>query len=480
MNLQQNSDNNSSKSVIVIGGGIGGLFSAWELLKKGYKVTVLEKNNGLGGLSTSIPYNGFKLDIGPHFITTPKNSELTDEIEELMKDEIISIPNIHSWYRVFYKNSILMEYPPLYDIIFKNGIKSFLQSFISYSVSKIKYSLARTGFKSAKEYIVYNYGNYLYKNWFKPYLDFYYGEKEHPISIVKGKFPLIKFSEAFQKIRKRQKNDNTENVNSAVNYWYFKQGMGSLANTLAKNIENLGGKIELSVDVKNIEHEKELKEILIVKNGSEIKLNGNIILYTTSPNVTKMWFEDYIKIEQTSIKPANGILIYLFVDHPKIVDWWLMTNYDTQFSFFRMTQQNYLSSFVSPPGKSLLCLEINTKENKNLWNLDEDDLIKKIKNELDKMKVFDINKIDDYKIFKFKNLYNMTESNGNLISEKIFNVTNSLKNEFIVSVEIDAGTLVTKRVEDSVKPEKNIKLGGVFLTLEQSKRIVEKITSQIN
>lgn len=474
--MEESFKGNSSKSVIVIGGGIGGLFSARELLKRGYKVTVLEKNNGLGGLSTSIPYNGFKLDIGPHFITTPKNSELTNEIEELMKDEIVPISDIHKWYRVFYKNSILNEYPPLYEIIFKNGIKSFLQSIISYSISKIKYSFRKTDFKNARDYINYNYGSYLYKNWFKPYLDFYYGKNEHPIEIVKGKFPSIKFSEIFQKIRKRQSNSNTVINDPLVNYWYFKQGMGALANTLAKNIELMGGKIELCVDIKNIDHEKELKEILIIKNGTEQKLSGDMILYTTSPNVTRMWFKDMIKNEEIPKKPANGILVYLFIDHPKVVDWWLMTNYDTQFSFFRITQQNYLSEFISPPGKSLLCIEINTKENESLWDLDDNSLIEKIKGELESMNFFDIKKIYDYKIFKFRNLYHVTSSDKNSLSEKIFNAVNSVKNEFLVSVEVDAGTLVTKRVEDSGKNEKNVKLGGVFVTLEQSKKIVEQIT----
>ena len=46
----------------------------------------------------------------------------------------------------------------------------------------------------------------------------------------------------------------------------------------------------------------------------------------------------------------------------------------------------------------------------------------------------------------------------------------------MVEVEIDPGTLVTKRIEDSANPEKeNISLGGIYITLEQSKRIVEKI-----
>jgi len=467
---------NPSKTIIIIGGGIGGLYSAWKLLKKGFKVIVLEKQNHLGGLTTSISYNEYKMDIGPHFITTPKNSELTEEIEELMKKEIIPIPNIHKWYRVFFKNSVLEEYPPLYNLIFKNGLKSFLYSLFSYATSKIKYSYTKTDFKSAKDYIICNYGSYLYNIWFKPYLDFNYGENNLPITIVQGIFPELKLRDILCKIRKRKGKNKTEEKIVKVNYWYFKQGMGSLPNTLTKKIESLGGKIILSVDIKNIEHEKQPKEISVIQDGKESILNADMILYTTPSAITKIWFKDYVQFEDIKEKSSNGILICLFVDHPKIVDWWLMTNYDSGFSFFRITQQNYLSDFISPPGKSLLCIEINTRGNEYYWNLEELELIKIIKKELKQMQIFDTKKIESYKIFKFKNLYHDSVLKGNSDSKKISKVIDSLKNEFMIGVEIDPGILVTKRIEDSANPEKeNISLGGIYMTLEQSKRIVEKI-----
>ena len=48
--------NNSepTKSVVVIGGGIMGLGSAWYLTQKGYKVTVLEKNAEVAMVASSV------------------------------------------------------------------------------------------------------------------------------------------------------------------------------------------------------------------------------------------------------------------------------------------------------------------------------------------------------------------------------------------------------------------------------------------
>ena len=54
------------KSVVVIGGGIGGLVSGALLAKEGYKVTVLEKNAIIGGGLQSFKRNGLSFPTGMH------------------------------------------------------------------------------------------------------------------------------------------------------------------------------------------------------------------------------------------------------------------------------------------------------------------------------------------------------------------------------------------------------------------------------
>jgi phytoene desaturase len=68
------------KSVIIIGSGIGGLASAIRFKNKGYNVTVLEKNNYVGGKLTELKLNKFRFDAGPSLFTMP---ELVTELFEL-------------------------------------------------------------------------------------------------------------------------------------------------------------------------------------------------------------------------------------------------------------------------------------------------------------------------------------------------------------------------------------------------------------
>ena len=52
------------KKIIIIGGGISGLSSAWKLSEKGYKVDVVESDTSIGGLAKSIKVENYYFDIG--------------------------------------------------------------------------------------------------------------------------------------------------------------------------------------------------------------------------------------------------------------------------------------------------------------------------------------------------------------------------------------------------------------------------------
>lgn len=69
-----------TKTVGVIGAGIGGLALSIRLANQGFKVTIFEKNNYPGGKLSELNLNGFRFDKGPSLFTMPS---LIDELTDL-------------------------------------------------------------------------------------------------------------------------------------------------------------------------------------------------------------------------------------------------------------------------------------------------------------------------------------------------------------------------------------------------------------
>jgi phytoene dehydrogenase-like protein len=61
----------NSKSVLVIGAGIGGITAATHLAQRGMKVMVLEKNSRPGGRCDRFSREGHKFDAGPTLLVMP-------------------------------------------------------------------------------------------------------------------------------------------------------------------------------------------------------------------------------------------------------------------------------------------------------------------------------------------------------------------------------------------------------------------------
>jgi len=66
-----------TEKVVIIGAGIGGLGAAGIFARKGYGVTVVEKNAMLGGRANIFEVSGFRFDMGPSWYLAPDTSILS-------------------------------------------------------------------------------------------------------------------------------------------------------------------------------------------------------------------------------------------------------------------------------------------------------------------------------------------------------------------------------------------------------------------
>lgn len=92
----------NDKTVIVIGGGLGGISAAISLAQKGYTVSLYEKNTHLGGKLNRLEQEGFGFDLGPSILTMPHVFEkLFKDSGKRMKDYVSIIRLDHQWRSFF-------------------------------------------------------------------------------------------------------------------------------------------------------------------------------------------------------------------------------------------------------------------------------------------------------------------------------------------------------------------------------------------
>lgn len=474
MNSHKTDGKENQEKVAVIGAGIRGLCTAWELTKNGYSTIILEKQKFPGGLAGSIEHNNYHMDLGPHFFRLLRNSPISRDIKSLMGDK--DLKEIQFSYKVYFHGHTLdVSYPEIYDIVFKFGGKFFLKSLFGLLSSKIKYYFKKD-FLNAEEYLIKTYGKYLYYIWFKPYITERYGEpKNQTKDFIISHFPSFSFLTIFSYVLKKRlskkiqnpkitKKNDEENVN-----WYFTYGMGHFIKKIIEYIENNNGKVHLNTEITSIDHENKIISFSNEKLKDKIKVDK--IIYSTPPPISIKWFDNipnYIKSTKPKGNRLNSIMVFLGINSSKLFDGWIMNVYDPNISFFRISQQSYLSDKVCPQGKSLLCLEIKVRDEQGLWNSDDEEIIVRIKNDLQKMKILTTQSIDDFKIIRMKGTYPILGEKDEDYS-KILEFINSHNNEYIMST-------VGSRIKNSgdIKPTS----GGLNGALVNTRAIVQKIMNE--
>ncbi len=94
----------SSRKVVVVGAGPGGLAAAMQLAYAGCDVTVLERRHVVGGRTSAIEANGFRFDCGPTFFLYPRVlAEIFRSVGFELMDEV-PMTRLETQYRLTFGN----------------------------------------------------------------------------------------------------------------------------------------------------------------------------------------------------------------------------------------------------------------------------------------------------------------------------------------------------------------------------------------
>lgn len=375
----------SNKKVIVIGAGPAGLTAAYELAKKGTKVTVIESTGSVGGMAKSFELFGQIVDCGPHrFFSSDKI--VNDLFHEVVQDDYTLVNRLT---RIYYKNKFF-DYPLKLGNVLKNlsPIEIF-QILWSYAIQRI---IGKKNLETFEDWVTDKFGKKLFQMFFKTY-----SEKLWGITCDK-----IDSDWAAQRIKKLSLyeavkaaifgNKGNKHKTLVDQFAYPKNGTGEVYEKMAAAILKMGGEILFNKRILEIEVDDH-KVVHSMTDDSGIKYTADIVI-STMP--LTLLLKGMTIIDQNILEISkklyfrNTTLVYLEIDSDKLFpDNWIYIH-SPEVKHGRITNfRNWCTSINKDKNTTILCLEFWSFDHEELWGYSNEKLIEMAEREIRTLKLIE-------------------------------------------------------------------------------------------
>ena len=308
------------KRVVVIGSGFGGIAAALRLKAKGHDVTIVEKQNDLGGRARVFKKEGYTFDAGPTVITAP---HLIYELFELFNknyQDYIKIIPLKIWYQFIFDDLSKLNYG--------ENLQELLQEIKQINPEDKK------GFEKLLEQSEKIFDIGFAKLADKPFHQVWFMLKQIPSLLkLKSYNSVYKFISTYIKNEKLRKAFtihpllvggnpySTTSIYALILYlerkWgvhYSMGGTGNIISGLEKLMSQVGIKIIKGQEVLKINHENKKVKNVVLRNT--LKIEADIVVCNADPpKVYDEFIYPKIKNKFFDIKRQRmkySISLYLF------------------------------------------------------------------------------------------------------------------------------------------------------------------------
>ena len=359
------------KKIIVIGSGVGGLATACLLAKVGHKVTVLEKNNRIGGRASIFETQGYTFDMGPSWYMMPDVFAHFFSLLDVDVDEELTLERLDPSYRIFFES---LEQPV--DIKSDRAyLKQLFESLETGSGTKLDIHLDEGAFQyqtARQEFMFKNYDSLF--DFFN--LKLMKEGSKLPLFSTMEKIVNKRFSNAYlQKILQYQtvllgtSPAECPGIYALMNHidldqgiWYPQGGMFAVTAAMERIALSLGVEIRTSTPVQEIQIENHKTTGVLTESGeqlsADIVVSNADLTHTDHELLPEGYSERSVDYWQKRRMTPSGFILYLGVDgeidsltHHNLyfIDDWKKGNHEV---FFGDQMPEHPSYYVCCPSKS--------------------------------------------------------------------------------------------------------------------------------
>ena len=374
--------------VVVLGAGPAGITAAWRLSELGYPVTVLDRDDAVGGMARTITVGNYAVDFGPHTFhirETEESRTVLQSIKRFFGDDPLILTR---GTRVLLRGR---EYVyPLEMLQVLTGVSPFLSARIvfDYLVASLTSTFSPAKKEdSFEEWGVRNLGRTLYDLCFGIYSARVWGL---PTSQISSKQAQRVAKLNLKNIILRTLGIKADPATYFTKYMYPRKGISLLYEGMAAEVRAAGNTILLNSPVVRLERDADrVARVVYSSGGREHTIEADVVLSTlplpalvgmTAPALPAAVIEHASKLRYRSLK-----LIYIALKRARMTDYHWVYLLDEHFRVNRLSEQKNVSPDMVPADRTVLCIELSLWKDEALWQASDEEIYKLALRDLMKM-----------------------------------------------------------------------------------------------
>lgn len=375
------------KKVIVLGGGASGLGVAWKLAEKKVPVEVIELRNEIGGLAATVRKDDYYLDYGPHYFLSEK-AEIIKKVTSLFKQDFgKDMPLLRRDARLLFRGKFL-NYPlNIRNILFEIPFTESLLIVSSYFLRQFLESVKKLFKKDApdKNFEVWarkNFGDYLFKIFFKPYTEQFWGiqcnklaPRTLPTNTRLSFFKALKL--VFHKKITKKGASLAEREMTLILRYPFK-GIGMVLSAIAHKIKKLGNKVHMGYEVRKIKRNYNgTFTVIAIKKGRQKEFHADFLISTIPITLTIRMLEPPAPEDVLESSKKLGFLsfmvLYIVIPNRNVLSSSYL--YFVGRPYNRISEMKKFSPYLCPKNENMVAVEISCLDTEQIWGYSKEQVL---------------------------------------------------------------------------------------------------------
>jgi protoporphyrinogen oxidase len=392
--------------VVIIGAGPAGLTAAYLLAKQGlYRVTVLEGDEVVGGISRTATYKGFRFDIGGHRFFT-KIRSVEDLWHELLGGEFISVPRLS---RIQY-NGHFFDYPLKAGNALR-GLGLVNATLIVLSYLKWHYRPYPVE-DTFEQWVTNRFGKRLYEIFFKTYTEKVWGI---PCTEIRAEWAAQRIqglSLARAILNATALNKRTSTIKTLIHtFQYPRLGPGQMWEACRDRVVECGHQVLLRHDVDRIEmHGGRACTVHASTPSGERTFEADHVISTTAVRSLVRALSPRPPHEvceaAEGLRYRDFLVVALILNRDKLFpDNWIYIHTPGVKVGRIQNFNNWSAAMVPTPGMTCLGMEYFCFEGDGLWTARDEDLIAQAGRELEQLGLAQQSSIVDGTVIRMPKAY---------------------------------------------------------------------------